>query len=122
MVKALLDTNILIDFLQGFPEAGRELALYDDRAISIVSWMEVMVGAAEAAIAPTRAFLSRFDVVGLDEAVAELAVELRRRHGMKLPDAIIWATARRDGRLLVTRNTKDFPPGDPGVRAPYRIH
>lgn len=122
MVKALLDTNILIDFLQGFPEAARELALYDDRAISIVSWMEVMVGATEATIGPTRAFLARFNVVGLDEAVAELAVELRRLHGMKLPDAIIWATARREARLLVTRNTKDFPPDDPGVRAPYRVH
>jgi hypothetical protein len=24
-----------------------------------------------------------------------------------------------NGMLLVTRNTKDFPAGDPGVRAPY---
>ena len=121
MVKALIDTNVLIDFLNGAPEARRELGLYEDAAISIVSWMEVMVGASDAAAAPTRAFLSRFELVGLDERVAEAAVRLRRTHRIKLPDAIVWASAQSHGRLLVTRNTKDFPKDDPGVRAPYSL-
>ena len=34
-------------------------------------------------------------------------------------DAVIWATAQTTGRLLVTRNTKDFPADDPGIREPY---
>jgi hypothetical protein len=34
---------------------------------------------------------------------------------------VVWASARIDGRLLVTRNTKDFPAADPGVRHPYRV-
>ncbi len=121
MVKALFDTNILIDFLGGAPEAGDEVALYDDAAISIVTWMEVMVGAPDPTTDATRGFLNSFELIGLDRDVADLAVQLRRRHGVKLPDAIIWASARHQGRLLVTRNTKDFPPGDPGVRAPYVI-
>ena len=29
--------------------------------------------------------------------------------------------ARHIGGLLITRNTKDFPPDDPGVRVPYTI-
>ncbi len=37
----------------------------------------------------------------------------------RLPDAIIWATAREASALLVTRNTKDFPADVPGVRVPY---
>ena len=119
MVKALIDTNILVDFLNGAPEARRELGLYEDAAISIVSWMEVMVGASDAASQATRAFLSGFDIVGLNERVAEEAVRLRRTHKIKLPDAIVWASAQCQGRLLVTRNTKDFPEDDPGVRAPY---
>jgi predicted nucleic acid-binding protein len=119
VVKALFDTNILIDFLQGRPEARRELALYDDPAISVICWIEVMVGATVETAAGTRAFLDQFEVVGVDEAVAELAVELRQRNRIKLPDAIIWASARLHGRLLVTRNTRDFPADDPGVRAPY---
>lgn len=118
-MKALFDTNILIDFLQGDEAARDEFARYGDLAISIVTWMEVMVGATEANAAATRAFLSRFEVVGIDMSVAETAVEVRRIHRIKLPDAIIWATARRHGRLLVTRNTKDFPVSEPGVRIPY---
>lgn len=118
-MKALFDTNILIDFLQGDQAAREEFARYDDLGISIVTWMEIMVGATEANAVATRSFLSRFEAVGIDGAVAEAAVELRRTHRIKLPDAIIWATARRQGRLLVTRNTRDFPASDPGVRIPY---
>jgi predicted nucleic acid-binding protein len=57
MVKALFDTNILIDHLNRSDEARKELARYDDRAISIVTWMEVLVGAAAPVEAATRAFL-----------------------------------------------------------------
>jgi predicted nucleic acid-binding protein len=39
----------------------------------------------------------------------------------RLPDAIIWATARRKNTLLITRNTKDFPAGEPDIRVPYRL-
>lgn len=121
MVKALLDTNVLIDFLSGAAAARKELGRYDDAAISIVSWMEVMVGVPKGAEDQTRKFLSRFSLVALSQPVAERAVELRQAHRLKLPDAIIWASAQVEQRLLVTRNTKDFPVGDPGVRMPYRI-
>lgn len=46
MVAALFETNILIDYLNGIPQAMEELGLYDERAISIVAWMEV-IGAKE---------------------------------------------------------------------------
>ena len=121
MVKPLFDTNILIDFLNGVEPAMVELANYDDLAISVISWMEVMVGASETAKGGTRAFLSGFQLVGLDEPVAEAAVALRQSHRIKLPDAIVWASAQVHGRLLVTRNERDFPTADPGVRMPYRL-
>ena len=38
----------------------------------------------------------------------ELAVEMRRMKKMKLPDAIIAASAIQNGLILVTRNIKDF--------------
>lgn len=44
---------------------------------------------------------------------------LRRSSRLKLLDAIVWASARAESALLVTRNTKAFPAGDPGVRVPY---
>jgi len=121
VVRALFDTNILIDVIENKAEALVEVQRYDDRAISIVSWIEVMVGAPEVKADSTRRFLSHFKVIGLDEEVAEIAAALRRDRRLKLPDAVIWASARRDSRLLVTRDAKDFAPGDPGVRVPYRL-
>lgn len=121
MVKALFDTNILVDHLNAVPKARAELARYSDRAISIVSWIEVMVGASADVEDATRAFLASFDLIALDEPVAARAVALRRAHRIKLPDAVIWASAQSNGLLLVTRNTKDFPAGDPGVRCPYTL-
>ena len=121
MVKALFDTNILIDFLRGVPAARDELNRYPDKAISIVTWMEVMAGAPELTEPGTRGFLGGFALVDLDEPVAERAVTLRRQHRLKLPDAIVWASAQVRAMLLVTRDTKGFPADDPGVRMPYRI-
>lgn len=58
-------------------------------------------------------------MVEMDEAVCRDAIQLRKQHRMKLPDALIWASARAYGADLVTRNIKDFPPGTSGVRVPY---
>jgi predicted nucleic acid-binding protein len=121
MVKALLDTNILVDYLNAVPEARIELQRYTEKAISIITWTEVMVGADGDLEVPTRNFLNSFDVIAVDQQIAERAVGLRRAHRVKLPDAVIWATAQAHAMLLVTRNTKDFPNDDPGVRAPYRL-
>jgi predicted nucleic acid-binding protein len=121
MVKALFDTNILVDYLNAVPEARTELQRYTEKAVSIITWMEVMVGADQDLEAATRGFLRGFDIVAVDEQIAERAVSLRRSHRIKLPDAVIWATAQVQAMLLVTRNTRDFPDDDPGVRAPYTL-
>jgi predicted nucleic acid-binding protein len=119
MVGALFDTNILIDHLNAVPQAREEIERFEDRAISIVTWMEVMVGADADLVQPTRHFLDSFEVIALDDAIADRAVALRRAHRIKLSVAVIWAAAQATGRLLVTRNIKDFPTDDPGIREPY---
>ena len=121
MVKALFDANILVDYLNAVPQARTELRRYTEKAISIITWMEVMVGATDDLEDATRSSLSTFDVIALDGEIAERAVSLRRHHHIKLPDAIIWATAQAHAMLLVTRNTKDFTADDPSVRMPYRL-
>jgi len=119
-VHVVVDTNILIDYLFGVRAAKAELARYTRITISHMTWMEVMAGAEpgedERRI---RAFLRRYDVHPIDDLVAERAVRLRRAHRVRLPDAIIWATAQHLGTLFVTRNTKDYPANDPAVRVPY---
>lgn len=121
MVKALFDTNILVDYLNAIPEARTELQRYSEKAISIITWMEVMVGADGDLEGATRNFLNSFNVVAVDQQIAERAVGIRRSRRIKLPDAVIWATAQAHAMLLVTRNTKDFPDDDPGIRTPYRL-
>ena len=119
MVKALFDTSVLIDYLNGVKNAKVELARFDDKAISVISWIEVMVGTTPATLAGTRAFLAGFALLPINVLVAERAVALRQVKRIKLPDAIIWASAQTSDRLLVTRNTKDFAATEPGVRVPY---
>jgi hypothetical protein len=121
VVKALFDTNILIDYLRGVPAAREELARYEDRAISIISWMAVMVGASPELQHGTQAFLDDFAVIEIDRRVAERAVALRRAHRIKLPDAIVWGSAQVHAMLFVTRDARDFRADHPGVRMPYRV-
>ena len=78
MVKALFDTNILIDFLRGVHAAREELGRYQLKAISLVTWMEVLVGATPATERGTREFLNGFELVPIDQGIAERAVALRR--------------------------------------------
>jgi predicted nucleic acid-binding protein len=53
--------------------------------------------------------------------VACKAVDERKQSRLKLPDAIILASADCEGCILVTRNTKDFSKDDPRVRFPYSL-
>jgi predicted nucleic acid-binding protein len=119
-VAVLFDTCILIDYLRGILQARAECDRHVDRAISVISWMEVMAGAAAANEDETRAFLLNFYLLPLTPEIAERAVTIRRGNKIKLPDAIIQATAEMDGRVLVTRNTRDFSSA-PGIQIPYTL-
>ena len=121
MVRALFDTNILIDYLLGIDAAKMEIERYEQRSISIITMMEVLACAKPDNDSPIRAWLSTFDLVPLDPAVANLAIAIRKRARIKLPDAIVWASAQSAGAILVSRNSKDFPSDDPGVRMPYQL-
>ncbi len=119
-MSAVVDTCVLIDALLGVDAARRFLRDSGAAAISRITWMEVLVGARDASEDATlRAFLSSFELFELDERIAGEAVRLRRAGRMKLPDAMVYATALHHRRPLATRNTRDFPPGTPGVIVPY---
>ena len=122
MSDVLLDTNILIDALNRVPAAKTELQRNRSAWISRISWIEVMAGAPEPARAETEEFLGSFRISELTEEVARRAAAIRSQDKrLKLPDAIIWATAQAAGRTLVTRNTRDFPSNIPGIHIPYQL-
>jgi predicted nucleic acid-binding protein len=119
-MNALFDTNILIDYLNGVEASRKELDRYDARFISIVTWMEVLAGAHDAGEGDViEMFLRDFQLVEITRPIGREAVEIRRRRRIRLSDALIWASARAQSALLVTRNTKDFPADEPGIRRPY---
>lgn len=119
-MRALFDTNILIDYLSGREEAKAEIERYRERLISTVTWMELLAGArTEEEEDVIELFLRDFSTVDITRRIARVAVETRRTRRLRLPDAVIWATADAESALLVTRNTKDFPATEPGVRVPY---
>jgi predicted nucleic acid-binding protein len=121
-MKVVLDTNILIDYLGGLKKAKKELKEYDHAYISLITWIEILVGANDRDEEHSiEEFLSRFEIVPITKEIARESIELRKKYGMRLPDAIIWASAQINDALLVTRNTKDFPKKDPGIRVPYQI-
>jgi len=122
-VRALFDTNILVDYLNGHRQAADEIGRYDERFISRISWMETLAGVPRGGDEEgTRRFLECFELIEVGASIAERAVAIRREAGLKLPDAIILATAREAGALLVTRNTKDFSPSWPEVKEPYKLN
>jgi predicted nucleic acid-binding protein len=121
-VTPVFDTNILIDYLLGKEPARDELSRYPEARISAVTWIEVMVGARDVSEENRlRQFLGRFELIVLDAEVAETAAMLRSGYRLRLPDAVIWASAKQRDSILITRNTKDFPAGEPDIRVPYAL-
>lgn len=121
MVVALFDTNIIIDYLNGEEQAKKEFAAFPKKLLSGISYMEVLVGAAQDAEVIKHVLASVFDIIWLNQTIADKAIEVRRKYKIKLPDAIIMATALVHEAFLVTRNTKDFTTELPFVRVPYSL-
>lgn len=120
------DANIVIDALAGYPPARTEIeravGLTSRPWISRMAWIEVLSKGNEAMVQDALVFLSRFGLDEIDDEISRRAAALRReRPRLKSPDAIILATAQIRGRVLITRNTKDFPAAMPGIRVPYTL-
>jgi predicted nucleic acid-binding protein len=121
-MKAIIDSDVLIDFLQGLPQAREELSRYRQPHYSIISFMELHCGARNPAEhMAVDGLLRSLKRVELSEDVARRAVELRTTLRLKLPDAVVLASAEVEGCILVTRNTRDFPHHNPQVRFPYTL-
>lgn len=121
-----LDANILIDSLLGHRPAHTELERIATSGarmwISRMAWIEVLSKGDELVVREAIRFLERFGLDEIDEEISLRAAALRRqRSSLKSPDAIILATAQTRGRVLVTRNTRDFPANMPGIRVPYTL-
>jgi hypothetical protein len=57
---------------------------------------------------PFEELVATIAILPLDEAVVNEVISLRKAHKIKLPDAVVAATARVHGLSLITRNDSDF--------------
>jgi len=90
--------------------------------VSPITIAEVLTGMRRENRRLARKFLDCFTFASIDREVADMAADLRRTEGWKLPDAFQAATARYNGLLLATRNSKDFNPKKyPFVLIPYIV-
>ncbi|MDP3007992.1 MAG: PIN domain-containing protein [Methylococcales bacterium] len=58
-------------------------------------------------------------IIKLTDEIVQRVIDIRQERRIKLPDAIIAATAIYQGAILVTRNTKDFKTFDLETYNPF---
>lgn len=122
MSSYAFDANILIDALNGYRPAYVEITRVSRPCISRIVYIEILSKDVGDGLRTVERFLDRFWIDELDAEIAGHAAALRReRPKLKLPDATILASAQIRQRILVTRNTKDFPAAMPGIRVPYTL-
>jgi predicted nucleic acid-binding protein len=119
-MKAVFDTNILIDFLNGSKKAANEIKLHKHKMISIVTYIELLSWISEGQDEQLiKEFIREFRIINMNINIADNAASIRRDFNMKLPDAVIYASAKEHSARLVTRNTRDFKSSWPDIKIPY---
>jgi len=107
----LIDTNAVIDYLDNkLPEAGCGLIDGITPQIAVITRMELLgwTNAEDEQLQILQQFVAASVVYNLDEPVIVKAIDIRKAHKIKLPDAIIAATALVHDLTLLTRNVSDF--------------
>jgi len=115
-LPTVVDTDILIDAARGIDEAIGYLRDLEHRAplaVSVVTQMELVVGCRnKAELHDVEQFLRHFQILRIDEAISDKAVELlqqyRLSHGLLIADAFIAATAMASGYRLASKNQRDY--------------
>jgi predicted nucleic acid-binding protein len=112
--KYLVDTNVAIEYIgETLPE--KSLAMIDGVVdgrfyISVINKIELLGFAdiTENEELKFQELINASDVLNLDEDIISRTIKIRKTYKIKIPDAIIAATALANQLTIITRNTKDF--------------
>jgi len=108
--NVLLDSNILIAISKNQDDLNNYLDNYNKVFISIISYIEVLgydfINKIEEEI--ILKILQNIETIDLNVEIADIAVKVRKKNKIKLPDSVIYATAVFLNAELMTKNTDDF--------------
>jgi len=109
-MKYLLDTNIIIYYLNGDKKA---IEFIDNNlkkcAISHITYLEILVFPYnEEEDKRVRAFLELFKIYDINREIINIAIKIYRAKKVKMADNLIGSTAKLYDLTLVTRNINDF--------------
>ena len=107
--RYLLDTNAVIQLLAGNPSLLKMVEDSDFLAISVISKLEFLsypdlTEDEKNAFSELLEDLTVFDLTASDSALMQEAVAMRIDGGLKLPDAVIAATALVNGCEVITND------------------
>ena len=123
----ILDTDILLDHLQGNRAAldylSAELKAGETLAISVITLTELLSGLRYDEEPRINQLLRFFFILDINEAVGRKASEylrqFRQSDRLDLGDALVAATTLFAGGTLITRNLKRYPMPDITLAVPY---
>src|SRR4028119_1919151 len=109
--RYLLDTNAIIALLQGNQQLIEFLQDAEWIGISIISQIEFLVfpGLNEADRQLFNELLQRVEIIWIESSqpeLIELTIQLRQQYRLRLPDALIGATAIHLSATLVTADVQ----------------
>lgn len=108
--KYLIDTNVLIDAqMNNLSEAGLKFMteiINEDFTVSFITYIEFL--GYKNATPEMEEFISLANVLQINKEIIQSCINLRKSKVIKLPDAIIAATAITHSLQLISRNSDDF--------------
>ena len=126
--RYLLDSNTVIDYIACLHPSNAvnwlNQLIDEEINVSVITKIEVL------SFDPDKddnypilvAFFDASNIFELTDVIVSKTIQIRQKQKIKLPDAIIAATALTNGLVLVSRNTKDFKNiSDLEVVNPYEI-
>jgi hypothetical protein len=106
-IKFLVDTNILIYLQNGRPSINQYLD--DEFYVSDITVLEYLgvKGINEDQLNSRKIVLDACQLIEFNQSIRDLAIDIKQKYQIKVPDAIIAATAIFHKRILLTAD-KDF--------------